>query len=89
MPKKAKKSKKIAVQSDSDDDDAFKKPKKKGLKIAISDSSDDDDGLCPSKGKIEIHIYFRSKCCQNPLLLIANAISRIFWSGNVILIYVC
>ena len=36
MPKKAKKTPKIAVLSDSDEDeDDFKRPKKKGRKIAI------------------------------------------------------
>ena len=56
MPKKAKKTPKIAVLSDSDDDkDDFKNLKKKGQKFALSDS-DDDDLSSPkpstSKGKI-------------------------------------
>ena len=47
MPKKAKKTPKIAVLSDSDEDD-FKKPKKKGHKIALSDTDDEDDFLTAS-----------------------------------------
>ena len=44
MPKKAKKTQKIAILSDSDEDeDDFKCPKKKGRKIAIHSDSDDDD----------------------------------------------
>ena len=75
MPKKAKKRAKIVVQSNSDDDDdTFKKSKKKGRKIALSDSSDDNDIKVPkastSKGKT---------CFQNPSMLIASAISQIFW----------
>ena len=52
MPKKAKKTPKIAILSDSDEDeDDFKCPKKKGRKIAIlSDSDDDcDDDFSASK----------------------------------------
>ena len=59
MPKKAKKTPKIAVLSDSDDEEDFKNPRKKGHKFAISDS-DDDDGSLPkpstSKGKIRTNI---------------------------------
>ena len=56
MPKKAKKTPKIDILSDSDDDkDAFTVPtKKKGCKFAISDSDDDDDVFpksSTSKGK--------------------------------------
>ena len=70
MPKKAKKSKKIAFQSDSDDDDDdFQKSKKKGHKIAIRDSSDDDDNASAlpkltSRSKGKIYIYFRTS--QHP-----------------------
>ena len=60
MPKKAKKTPKIAILSDSDDDqDDFKRPKKKGHKFALSDS-DDEDGFAspkPSTSKGKIHIY--------------------------------
>ena len=56
MPKKAKKTPKIAVLSDSDDEeDDFKVPKKKGHKFAISDSDDDvfsSPKPTTSKGKI-------------------------------------
>ena len=73
MPKKAKKTPKIAVLSDSDDEeDDFKVPKKKGHKFAISDSDDDDEfspKLSTSKGKIDI--YFQN-------LSLTIAISRIF-----------
>ena len=61
MPKKAKKTSKIAVSSDSDDDNGdFKNPKKKGYKFAISDSDDDDDfsSSKPSTLKGKIHNYF-------------------------------
>ena len=45
MPKKSKKTPKIAILSDSDDDEDFnfKVKKKKGRKIAIESDSDDDD----------------------------------------------
>ena len=61
MPKKAKKTQKIAILSDSDQDkDDFKRPKKKGHKFAISESDDDDYFSSPkpstSKGKIRIVI---------------------------------
>ena len=58
MPKKAKKTQKIAVLSDSDDEEDFKNPRKKGHKFAISDSDDDDLSLPkPSTSKGKIHIY--------------------------------
>ena len=58
MPKKAKKTPKIAILSDSDDDeDDFKiTKKKKGHKVALSDSDDEVDFSSPkpstSRGKI-------------------------------------
>ena len=66
MPKKAKKTPKIAILSDSDDDqDDFKRPKKKGHKFALSDSDDEDGYASPkpstSKGKI---IVLKHKICQ-------------------------
>ena len=64
MPKKAKKTPKIAVLSDSDEDEDFKKPKKKGHKIALSDS---DDEASTSKGKI--HIYSVKLQQSTPFLL--------------------
>ena len=62
----SKKTPKIAVLSDSDEDeDDFKKPKKKGRKIALSDTDDEDDFSSPkpstSKGKI---IVLKHKICQ-------------------------
>ena len=67
MPKKTKKTPKIAVLSDSDnegDEVDFKKPRKKGHKVALSDS-DDDNISSPkpstSKGKI---IVLKHKICQ-------------------------
>ena len=61
MPKKAQKTPKIAILSDSDDDkDDFKNRKKKGHKFAISESDDDDYFSSPKpstlKGKIHIVI---------------------------------
>ena len=62
MPKKANKTPKIAILSDSDDEDDFKKPKKKGHKIAISESDDDDDFSLsspkPSTSKGKINLLF-------------------------------
>ena len=56
MPKKKRKVEKIAIESDSDDNDDFKIPKKKGHKFAICESDDEEDDLAPkpstSKGKI-------------------------------------
>ena len=56
MPKKAKKTPKIAVLSDSDDEEDFKNPRKKGHKFTICESDDDEDDIAPkpstSKGKI-------------------------------------
>ena len=56
MPKKAQKAQKVAVLSDSDDDEDFnfKVKLKKGRKIAIQSDSDDDFSSKPtnSKGKI-------------------------------------
>ena len=60
MPKKANKTPKIAILSDSDDDkDDFRKPaKKKGRKFAIISDSDDEVEFSPkpstSKGKIRL-----------------------------------
>ena len=59
MPKKAQKTPKIAILSDSDDDeDDFKIPKKKkGHKFVVSESDSEDDFSPPkpstSKGKID------------------------------------
>ena len=54
MPKKKRNVEKIAIESDSDDND-FKIPKKKGHKFAICESDDDEDDISPkpsvSKGK--------------------------------------
>ena len=61
MPKKVNKTPKIAILSDSDDEDDFKKPKKKGHKIAISESDDDDFSLSspkPSTSKGKINLLF-------------------------------
>ena len=67
MPKKAKKTPKIAVLSDSDDDeDDFKNLKKKGHKFALSESDSEDTFSSPkskpstSKGKIETYCTFNS-----------------------------
>ena len=58
MPK-TKKIEKIAIESDSDDND-FKIPKKKGHKFAISDSDDDDlSSPKPSTSKGKIRISFQ------------------------------
>ena len=54
MPKKKRKVEKIAIESDSDNDD-FKIRKKKGHKFAIIDSDEDDEFSqkpSTSKGKI-------------------------------------
>ena len=65
MPKKAKKTQKIAVLSDSDDEEDFKNPKKKGHKFAISDSDDDDLSLPkPSTFKGKIRTYSRIFRCS-------------------------
>ena len=69
MPKKAKKTQKIAILSDSDQDkDDFKRPKKKGHKFAISDSDDDDDDFSspkPSTSKGKTHYVKSSIFVQN------------------------
>ena len=69
MPKKAKKTQKIAILSDSDqDEDDFKRPKKKGHKFAISDSDDDDDDFSspkPSTSKGKTHYVKSSIFVQN------------------------
>ena len=66
MPKKAQKTPKIAILSDSDDDkDDFKNRKKKGHKFAISDSDDNEDFSSPkpstSKGKTNLKVQYLSK----------------------------
>ena len=81
MPKKAKKTPKIAILSDSDDDeDDFKRPKKKGHKFAISDSEDDDfSSPKPSKSKgktrnVKSQIFVqKSTFWQNLLSKMQNA----------------
>ena len=74
MPKKAKKTPKIAFLSDSDDeDDDFKNPKKKGPKFALSESDSEVDFSSPkpstSKGKIRIKNdlaeNYRRKSCKS------------------------
>ena len=66
MPKKAKKTPKIAVLSDSDDEeDDFKVPKKKGHKFAISDSDDDDfSSPKPTTSKGKITFVRKHKICR-------------------------
>ena len=64
MPKKTKKTLKIAVLSDSDNEDDevdFKKPRKKGHKVALSDSDDDNfSSPKPSTSKGKIHLLSKS-----------------------------
>ena len=72
MPKKAKKTQKIAVLSDSDDEEDFKNPRKKGHKYAISDSDDDDlSSPKPSTSKGKICTLIVDHC--------HFTYSRIFW----------
>ena len=65
MPKKAQKTPKIAILSDSDDDeDDFKIPKKKkGHKFVVSESDSEDDFSTPkpstSKGRIYTFLYVK------------------------------
>ena len=66
MPKKKRKIEKITIESDSDDNYDFIRPKKKGRKFAFLSDSDSDDDLCSpkpstSKGKI---IVLKHKICQ-------------------------
>ena len=77
MPKKAQKAQKVAVLSDSDDDEDFniKVKMKKGRKIAIQSDSDDDDDFTSkptkSKGKIT-SIYFRSKLHNLSMMIVIS-----------------
>ena len=60
MPKKAKKTPKIAVLSDSDDDeDDFKNLKKKGHKFALSESDSEDDFSTPKPSTSKGRAYFQ------------------------------
>ena len=91
MPKKAKKTPKIAILSDSDDDqDDFKRPKKKGHKFALSDSDDEDGFASPkpsaSKGKVSrfesvelLSLPFRFHEYLRTWLIDVIVISRIFF----------